>query len=109
MSELSIIHGGMKMLYKNAPYQVRMTNGRNLSFTGQLLAVAVINQHNEKQELALYGTRSGHFVAERITRTTRPGAMGTCEGKVCMNPAEVKAFLGYHPAAREMYIKVGFL
>ncbi|MBX3631158.1 MAG: hypothetical protein KF908_14890 [Nitrosomonas sp.] len=99
----------MTMFYKMFPCRVRTTNGKDILFTGSLLAEAVIDRHNEKQRLALYRTKSGHFVAETLTWAKRLGTMGKCEGKVCMNAEEVRAFLGHQSEAVEMYKKVGFL
>ncbi|MDV6345633.1 hypothetical protein [Nitrosomonas sp. Is37] len=55
------------------------------------------------QELNLYRTKSGKFIAQRIYRTQRQGEYDVYEGAVCENHNQVIDFFGNGWLAKELY------
>ena len=80
------------------------TNKANLKFVGELLASCESSNNNAhpfysgqtgiSQELRLYRTKAGSYVAVRETYTQWQGNHNTYEAEVCKTESEIFEFLG---------------
>ncbi len=97
---------------------VERDNGRNLSFSGELIAKASSSDNRAMgsswsgetgrwQVLRLYKTARGKYVAQRINRTRWQGDRDTSEAVICENEGQVIEFFGYGWLAKDLYYSAG--
>jgi hypothetical protein len=84
---------------------------KNLRFVGELLASASSRSHQGPrsqrwQELTLYRTQGGKFVAARVGRTIWQGEVDRYEA-VVGDTAAVQEFFGFCDEAKRIYDKAG--
>lgn len=85
-------------------------NKPNIRFSGEELAEATsYHAHNNDTrwtELALYYTKGGKYICERVDLTRWQGERDRYSAAICDTMDEVQQFFGYGPPARELYDKV---
>lgn len=93
---------------------VERDNDRNLVFTGELIAKvsssddramgsSYSGETGRWQILKLYKSKSGKFIAQRISRTRWQGERDTYTAKVCSNHDEIVEFFGSGWLAKELF------
>jgi hypothetical protein len=89
-------------------FVVRRDDARDLKFSGERIAHFSTKSHqgpasNRWLELALYRTKGGKLVCQRIGRTIWEGERDRHEACVVSSVAEVVEFFGFGDAAKRLY------
>jgi hypothetical protein len=97
---------------------IERTDAKALRFTGELIAKASTSPDRAHgiywsgspgrwQELALYRTQAGQWIAHRADLSQWDGEQGHSEAAVCPDLAAVERFLGHGNLAQHIYHDAG--
>jgi hypothetical protein len=99
-------------------FEIERTDSKTLRFTGELIAKAATSPDRAHgmywsgspgrwQELALYRTQAGQWIAHRADLSQWDGERGHSEAAVCADLADVERFLGHGRLAQYLYHGAG--